>query len=300
MDYIEAVAGLFHLQMQVLTMIFRAHFGEEHDLGSLRRWITEICRDSTFWIKDKKKIKDFRACQAFFDHILDGHILAVIAESYNATSCKDLCVALEASNWRNAINKITSNIVEFDLVDRLQRNDFEHRDIPYENAILFVQHGLMYRDFSDAIKMGDSGRVERCLEMFTIWFQATKMHNYASETLHLTACLKKLWSPEFRDFWLKNCIVNSSGKKNGFMPCDLLGEYVVRETKAMIHHNANPKTDNFLRNVIARQVIPLREMRNGMAAAVGATKYHQHSSHVSGWFDIHSVANGLLRNKVFS
>jgi hypothetical protein len=83
------------------------------------------------------------------------------------------------------------------------------------------------------------------------------------------------------------------------MPCDLLGEYVIRETKRMIHHNSNAKTDHHLREIVARQVMTLREMRNAMAVATNATNYHQRSSHVDPWFDVRAVADNLLRDQVF-
>jgi hypothetical protein len=69
------------------------------------------------------------------------------------------------------------------------------RDRPHENFVLFMQHRLILRNFSEAMKTGDVGRVLASLSYFTIWFQATKQYNYARETpVHLTACLKRIWS----------------------------------------------------------------------------------------------------------
>lgn len=54
------------------------------------------------------------------------------------------------------------------------------------------------------------------------------------ECLHPTTCLNKLWSNELVEFWMQNCLINPSGKKMGWMPCDYLEEYVVREVKTNV------------------------------------------------------------------
>ncbi len=58
--------------------------------------------------------------------------------------------------------------------------------------------GMLYLDFVDACRNGYSGCVEKCIQLFAIMLQGTKFRNYAGETLHMMACFRRLWKPEFR------------------------------------------------------------------------------------------------------
>lgn len=43
------------------------------------------------------------------------------------------------------------------------------RDLILENAVLFLQHGLMYLDFWIAMRAGDSGRLEFAMDLMTVF-----------------------------------------------------------------------------------------------------------------------------------
>ncbi len=58
--------------------------------------------------------------------------------------------------------------------------------------------GLLYLDFVDTCHGGFSARVEKCIQYFAVVFQASASKNYAGETMHIIAYLKKIWKPEFR------------------------------------------------------------------------------------------------------
>lgn len=47
------------------------------------------------------------------------------------------------------------------------------------------------------------------------------------------ACLEKLWSEEFVKHWMNNCLINPSGKREGWMACDYLGEYMIGRFKIL-------------------------------------------------------------------
>lgn len=82
--------------------------------------------------------------------------------------------------------------------ERIKAGTAVERDVVRENAILLVNLGLLYLDFVDACRGGYSGRVEKCIQCFAVIFQGSSAKNYAGECLHLVACLKKIWKPEFR------------------------------------------------------------------------------------------------------
>ena len=88
---------------------------------------------------------------------------------------------------------------------------------------------------------------------------------------------------KFFAHWKDQCLVNLSGSAIGFMPCDQLGEYVVRENKDQINHNVTPPNDLFARDIKARQVL------ENMEQTTGAVKHYQHSSTVDSSVDIRTI-----------
>ena len=65
----------------------------------------------------------------------------------------------------------------------------------FENVVLFLRDGLLLREFSDAIKSGDSGRVLLVLKLWAFSFRGSGHTKYAYEVLHLvhniTLCKKE-------------------------------------------------------------------------------------------------------------
>lgn len=302
LSYIEPVAGLFHLQMSVLMLLFRTHFGADHDISCLRRWMKWLKRDSNIYSVKNGSIKNFRACHQFFNHILDAHILAAVAAELGVKNCSALCSKLESEDWREAIKRVTKKYSGLTLVSGWReegKKSDEKRDMVRENAVLFLQHGLMYRDFCDSMRRGDTGRVKHCLSFFMAWFQGSTLKNYAAETLHLITCLNCLWSPKLRLFWLDNCLVNFSGSPKGFMACDLLGELIIRELKDLIDHINSQASDAYFRNVLSPQVMTIREIRNNMLRITNATNYYQHSSTGNPWNDVRVITEKLLSIGIF-
>jgi hypothetical protein len=104
-------------------------------------------------------IEDFRACQALVDVVLVSYIIGVLAPDIGAY-----------------IDELSDRLSDFETVNnhRMRRDG---RDRPHENLVLFMQRGLILRNFNDAMKTGDVGRVLAWPRYFMIWFQATKQHN---------------------------------------------------------------------------------------------------------------------------
>jgi len=55
------------------------------------------------------------------------------------------------------------------MVYKWRRQDEGDRDAVQENAVLLLQHGLVYRRFSESLATGDTGWVMECIKYFTIW-----------------------------------------------------------------------------------------------------------------------------------
>jgi hypothetical protein len=59
------------------------------------------------------------------------------------------------------------------------------------------------------------------------------------------------------------------------MPCDQMGDYIVREIKGLIHHNRTAANDD-LRRGLTRLVMDLLDVRRNTMNAADATNYYQH------------------------
>ena len=67
-----------------------------------------------------------------------------------------------------------------------------------ENAILFLRDALMLREFNDAIKAGDSGRIMLSLRMFALSFRGNGRSKYAHELLFLLHNMTHVWPARLR------------------------------------------------------------------------------------------------------
>lgn len=302
---VEAATGLFHLMMAVLALLFKTHYGElDKDIASLVVWLDELDRDiPRMWNGQKSLVKDFRAAQDFFDTTLDAYIISAMARYYfpNQDHIEQFATALPAfseDKITQMINNLAKALSDFNKVGKMRSR--EQRDPVHENVILFLQHGLIFRNCHLAMRLGDIGRVENSLMYFTPWFQGSGKHNYASETLRLVACLKKIWSGPFKTFWRENALVNLSGKREGFIACDMLNEYVVREIKEMMHPNITPSGDEFLRNKLSLVVMTFKSLRKRMSELLQINTMDFHSSRVNPWKDVEVIVNKVLAGDIAS
>jgi hypothetical protein len=84
-----------------------------------------------------------------------------------------------------------------------EKGEAERRDVVFENALLLMLQGLLYSDYHDALRSGDSGRLEKSSDIVCMMFQGLKCRkNYRYLTLDFKACREKEWTPEMRELWL--------------------------------------------------------------------------------------------------
>jgi hypothetical protein len=92
---------------------------------------------------------------------------------------------------------------------------------------------------------------------------------------------------------MDNCLVNLSGKKNGFMPLDMLNESIVREVKRMMHLHVTPETDEWLWEVVSVLIMVFWNVRRKIAEETDSEIFDFHSSKVNPWKDITHVTNTI-------
>lgn len=254
------------------------------------------------------KVKDFRLYDNFFNDLLDGNVIAMLAELVGADSLEDFRKRLAVTNWEALIDGLVDLIYPIDygltVVRTLRKHETsgedipdEQRDVLNENILLFCAQGLPYRDFSASVKAGDTGRIEHILSLWTTQLHGTRNINYPREMLHFTGCIQKLWTPTMRDLWRRNALVNPAGRAGAWMPDDLFGEYVVREIKAKIHASSNLSSDVHLRETIACQVMSLYACKRSIAREC-RTKASTHSTLMNSRSDVLHIAATLIKEKI--
>ena len=252
------------------------------------------------WDEIKGTIKNYRACREFFLHLHDAYILAALASHLGATNFSSIGDKFTTVNPRKIILNTCSDFLDLLKVFKTRAMPASERDLPYENAILMVQHGILYREFGDAMKVGDSGRVEQCLLYFNLFFQGTAQHNYKFEMMNLVTSLRYTWSQGLKDFWRQNCLVSITGERDSFLADDLACEFIVRETKKEAPSSHTPANRKFMNEVAARQVLVTMQSRETVYHESGANNHFKHSSTVSSVTDVAKLTQMLIDAQVFT
>ncbi|KAL1740171.1 hypothetical protein HDZ31DRAFT_48030 [Schizophyllum fasciatum] len=99
-------------------------------------------------------------------------------------------------------------------------------DMVFENAVLFMRDALISREYTDAIKAGDSGRILLVLKTWALSFRGNGRTKYAHEMLHIIHNIQKVWPPALARIVTDNWLVNPTGKKNAFVEVDLMQEHL--------------------------------------------------------------------------
>jgi hypothetical protein len=237
MEWAQTVPGLLHTRMAIIHMIFLAHMGrpDGRDPASLWKFVRMLGRTEI-----TAKCPNLNAAHDLLTQVSEAHVLAALIERCGVTDLNSLSTTVASGEWRAQVEGMVTDWLQLNFVDGLrdkaisqatqslrekQRSDvgsasairpkkiakadldaeiFRRRDVVFENALLFLVHSLIYTDFHDAIRCGDSGRVEKSLDLGTVMFQGSGSHksNYRNLTLDLKASRVKEWTPEMHELWL--------------------------------------------------------------------------------------------------
>jgi Family of unknown function (DUF6589) len=234
------MTGFFHMEIVVLVMLFRNHVGSKKEPRTIPYWIRLLQRNrNLLWDGTRHLVKDFSACFELISQIVDRYLLEILAKCSSWEKG-----AIEASFESNldihrTIEAIAVDLMNFKQTDA-RRMDTTPRDHSFDNTILLLQHSLVLCNIHHAMAHDNVGQLLMSFRHLTCWFQSSRQFNYAQETIYLIVYLAKIWSLEFKQFILSQCLVNISSKPNSFYSTDLLNEYIVREVKKIMVHNATP------------------------------------------------------------
>ncbi|KAF9044014.1 hypothetical protein BJ165DRAFT_1347648 [Panaeolus papilionaceus] len=264
--------GLFHAKMADMHGFFVTHWGKPNtgtrNPGSLSYHNT-LLRHLPISLTS---LPNFRTCRDLVFVSLYARVLNCLLLVSKYTTLEKYC--RHVADW-DTLEKHATQIFEQyanpHVVDahRLNRmKDQSRGDMVYENAILFLRDGLVSREFTDAIKAGDSGRVVLVLKTWAYSFRGNGRSKYAYEMLLLIHNITNVWPKNVVDIVLNNWLLNPSGKPNSFVEVDLVQEHMNYWIKYFYKaHGSNSSWDWLA--TISPCVDALRHLANTMKRVLG-------------------------------
>ncbi|KAH7906597.1 hypothetical protein BJ138DRAFT_1162281 [Hygrophoropsis aurantiaca] len=147
----------------------------------------------------------------------------------------------------------------------------------FENAILFMRDALLLREFTDAVKAGDSGRVILILKVWALSYRGSGRSKYAHEMLFLLHNITHIWPKSLVDVVFKNWLINPTGLPNAFIEVDLLQEHLNFWIKDYYQAHGSGASWEWLAT-IAPCVDILRQLATNINGALGSKQGNRHSA----------------------
>jgi hypothetical protein len=200
------IAGLFHAKIADAHGTLLTHFGlpntGEQNPGSLWFHNTRLdCIPITL-----TSLPSFRVCQDLIYVSLYTRSLHCLLQVSGSPSLEEY-LSDPNLTWDKLVEHATiiyEKFAQSSVVEDLRwkrknaRGDEKAGDMVFENAVLFMRDALISREFTDAIKASDSGRVVLVLKAWALSFRGNGRTKYAFEMLHLIHNITKVWSKTMR------------------------------------------------------------------------------------------------------
>ncbi|TCD65951.1 hypothetical protein EIP91_001981 [Steccherinum ochraceum] len=170
-------------------------------------------------------------------------------------------------------------------------------DEVFKKATLCLRDSLILRELTDAIKVGDSGRMVTALKLLAVAYRGTGRTKYAHECLHLLHHIIHVWTDSIRNTILKNWLVNTTGKPDGFLPVDLLQEHLNYWIKIIYRAHGSNASWEWLAN-IAPTIEILRRLATQMNRDLGSRQGSKHAT-PDLWRDISVLMKSLKDHNVY-
>lgn len=211
------IAGLFHAKLADTQGTLLTHWGKPNtgarNPGSLWFHNTRLDRLPI----TTTSLPTFRVCRDLVFVSLYSRVLHCLLVVSNCKSFDEY--AVKFTSWENLVTHAqqiyetyaNSETVEdlrwkrkqeeeahSDMAEAAEKESPSEGDMVFENALLFMRDALISREFTDAVKAGDSGRVVLVLKAWALSFRGNGRTKYAHEMLHLIHNLENVWNEETR------------------------------------------------------------------------------------------------------
>ncbi|KAF8205369.1 hypothetical protein K438DRAFT_1918070 [Mycena galopus ATCC 62051] len=271
--HIVPITGLFHAKIADCHGVLETHLGKSivRSPGSLGFHNTVLNRLPI----TLTSLPPFRTCCDLIMVSLYARILHCLLLFSGKTSLKTCTESIDSySTLVNYTKQIYTTYA--DVEPHIPKGD-----MVLENAILFMRDALLTREFADAIKIGDSGRVVLVLWAWTFCYRGSRQSKYAHEMLHLmhnlTVYLERGCLQPNRYIILQNWLANPQGKFNCFVELDLVQEHLNFWIKKIYKADGAGHSWEWL-SLISPCVNILRQLATKINSDIGARQGSRHSS----------------------
>jgi uncharacterized protein DUF6589 len=273
--WVLPIPALFHLKMNLIALIHKTFFQEENHRGEA--WSLAYSRDSLNRKKIGSKGSNFFDQEEFIIHNFQARVLAVMdAQSGKGPRSDDTFPFAKTTpeELNIAIEHTASKLLEVSL------DEDENIGNEYWNHVQFLRITFSYLLLKYSVKHGDIGLLRRAITYACFYFNGSKQHNYAYETLYLfhLTCTEAA-DPCLQQAILANGLINWQGKDNTWWETDRGVEVHNGNMKAIIRGKRTSNQDlDYLFDYCALNSAFYSRLRGALYSRFGADKNddHQH------------------------
>lgn len=289
------VPAFFHLKMNFLYMLSRAHFGgADQDQSTLYDAMN-------FWRRKKisKAKADFFALEELSIHSFQARVVALMWHKLSRTGLGKRAEDIEAM-----LRNLTPSLF-LDLVDKVwkqysfttNRNLDIFKDAEVRNHFLFLQQAQTYMLLKYAIKNGDIGLIRRTIDRCCVYFHGSGQHKYAYEMLYIQR-LFLASKPPLSQAILSNSLVNLQGHPNTWFETDRLVELHNGNMKSIFNAKRGSSIDlNHLFKIYSLNSAYLAKLNSEVERVFGTKSNSDHTLKSAGK-DIRLMAERLSTSSI--
>lgn len=205
---IATVPGLFHAQLHIVGATLEAHWGSAEgaqDPGSLHSHNTVLGRKPVVL----SSLPPYRTCRDLLFVSLYARVLRCLELVSGCDSLDEYPQTVTFDELYAHASQIVDQYATAEVAMKLRsararetrKRETDRQpagDTVFENAVLFLRDALLVREFTDAIKCGDSGRVILCLKTFALSYRGCGRTKYAGEMQHIIHNYTHIWPKPLR------------------------------------------------------------------------------------------------------
>jgi hypothetical protein len=299
------VPALFHLQMNFAYAIQKAYDGSKTNNPDA----TKTSKSTLLWHRSITGIKGAHGDKPEYFTLRDllvksfrSRIIAAVLEieqiPYHTQQIADALQAklrkMSREEFATLVEAIRTKFFASEARESSQPTEQEFR-----NHVLFLEQMETFLTLNHAIKNGDIGLIERCINKCILYFHGATNWQYASEWSYFKWLVStSATSPILKKAIWSNMLVNLEGKRSTFYAVDLLIEHGNGALKEVLFRNRTSTFD--LLDLFRREAILAGFHGSLRIAFENAFKVHITGRHPDKVYEteIFMVASELARDSI--
>ncbi|KAI1790167.1 hypothetical protein LXA43DRAFT_523935 [Ganoderma leucocontextum] len=295
MRWIQEASMPFHFQLNAIYMLYRTHLGraDDNDPGSLEQHRTLLRRSKL----DPKK-PEYNKARELVEHSLVARILECARIVLEFESVADLRL------WKPSWEEFEAAVAQ--VIERYISTNAAHQallegDEVLAHGILFNRDAMLFREFSEAIRDADVGRMWLVYDFWVFMMRGAGCHhNYGNEILEMKAQYEHVFPPLLREVMERTWLVNRWGKKGRSIPTDLYLEHNNGFLKNMFAAMGSNASIEHVQQKSSACVEVLRDLAHDVAEFFGVNDFHRGHRTVEAHGDIMALVLDLATHKVYA